>query len=364
VILVDQIAQYRTPFVVEDESSGQLVVLNNTSSWRESVRNCAIRYVLRDELVRLCAELAYSKGARNLECADLLHAPAEQFWIEWCSEPWRSALDRYDFPPVTQGGQWLGRRGALVRASSDGRRGLIRTFWSGRGESDVLASSLETYFDFDTSQGEQPQVPDDLKTEVRRVCDGDEQRDDVLIRCFRFRYEKSWADYYERAALTTQQKELVWRHALGTIAMDIPILLTFLLLLASRSGLPQEVQRHEQLNRARRRTGKHALLEHIEVQAPMLPEHQYGPSGEAPSCGRRGPRLHHVRGHLVRRGSQLFWRVPHLRGNARWGAVRSRSVVWTFDENPARLDAAHHAVELATMTAGQAILERATGERS
>jgi hypothetical protein len=32
----------------------------------------------------------------------------------------------------------------------------------------------------------------------------------------------------------------------------------------------------------------------------------------------------------VRRGAELFWRVPHLRGDARLGAVRTRTVTWTF----------------------------------
>jgi hypothetical protein len=33
----------------------------------------------------------------------------------------------------------------------------------------------------------------------------------------------------------------------------------------------------------------------------------------------------------VRRGSQLFWRVPHLRGSCRAGVVRTRTVTWTID---------------------------------
>jgi hypothetical protein len=33
----------------------------------------------------------------------------------------------------------------------------------------------------------------------------------------------------------------------------------------------------------------------------------------------------------VRRGSQLFWRVPHLRGSWRAGVVRTRTVTWTMD---------------------------------
>ena len=122
----------------------------------------------------------------------------------------------------------------------------------------------------------------------------------------------------------------LWRHAAGTIAMDIPMLLAFLLLLATRSGLPQRVQTFERLNRRRLRSGRAPLLEHIEVYAPVLPEYRDCWRGE-PQGPRMSPRLHHVRGHLVRRGSQIFWRVPHLRGTARSGSVRTRTVTWTFD---------------------------------
>jgi hypothetical protein len=38
-----------------------------------------------------------------------------------------------------------------------------------------------------------------------------------------------------------------------------------------------------------------------------------------------------VRGHLVRRGSKIFWRVPHLRGSARAGVIRKRTVAWIID---------------------------------
>lgn len=348
MILADRVTQCRAPFIVKDIASGQLTGLNNTSAWREHLENCAIRYVLRDDLVQLCAELAYSKGAGNIQCADLLHAPAESFWVEWSNEPWRTALERYGFLLVNEGLQWVGRRGAFVRASSDGRRGLLRTFWSAQGECDVLASSIEAYFDFDTLEGEEPSPPDGQEAEIRRVSDS-AQRDDVLGRCFRFRFEKSWADYYGCAALTPEQWEALWRHAIGTIAMDVPMLLTFLLLLISRSGLPQKRETHERLNATRRRVGKPPLLEHVEVHAPLLPAYRSAPASDAPHSHRRRPRLHHVRGHLVRRGNQLFWRVPHLRGSAQCGAVRSRTVVWTFDEPRAVRAAVERAVEQATV---------------
>ena len=267
----------------------------------------------------------------------MLHVPAELLWVEWCNRPWQSALQRYGFPVKADGCQSLGRRAALIRSSLDGRRGLVRTFWTAASESDVLASSIEAYFDFDTPEGEEPEPPDRQEARAIKVYDSSRAGDDVLDRCFRFRYERSWAEYYGGAGLSGTQSGAVWRHALGTIAIDVPMLLAFLLLLATRSGLPQRAQTFERLNRLRRKCGKAPLLDHIEVRAPLLPGYEYRDSARAQTHGtRRTPRLHHVRGHLVRRGSQLFWRVPHLRGSARAGAVSTRTVVWTFDEPPSR----------------------------
>ena len=327
--LLDSVAQYHTPFVVRDRSSGKLTALNNTADCAGLVARCPLRFVLSDDLTRLCADLAYSKGARTVACADLLHVPAERLWVEWCNAPWRNALQEYGFPLIAAGAQWVGRRGAWVRATADGRRGLVRTFWS-VSAADVLTSSVEAYFDFDTAIGEEPQPLDGKRGLARRVFDGERPDDDVLGRCFRFRYEQSWWEYYRSAGLSSELAFALWRDAVGTIAMDIPMLLAFLLLLASRNGLPQRPQAFERLNFHRRRSGKAPLLEHIEVTAPILPEYRDYRRG-VPAPGRRSPRLHHVRGHLVRRGSQIFWRVPHLRGGARAGVVRSRTVTWTFD---------------------------------
>ncbi len=332
--LADRVAQWQTPFVVQGLTDGRLTILNNTADCAGQVAQCPVRYVLSDDLTGLCADLAYSKGARTVTCADLLHVPAELLWVEWCNHPWQSALQRYGFPLVEGGCQWVGRRGALIRASADGRRGLLRTFWTDATERDVLASSIESYFDFDTLEGEEPEPPDQQECLAIKVYDSARAGEDVLARCFRFRYERTWSEYYGRAGLSDAQKDAICRHALGTIAMDVPMLLAFFLLLATRSGLPQRVQMLQRLNRSRRKSGKEPLLDHIEVRAPLLPGYRDSARSEAQST-RRGPRLHHVRGHLVRRGSQLFWRVPHLRGSARSGVVRTRTVIWSFD-NPRR----------------------------
>lgn len=172
-----------------------------------------------------------------------------------------------------------------------------------------------------------------------QVYDGASHGEDLLGRCFRFRYERTWWDYYQKALLSPDARTAVTRHVLGTIALDIPVLLAFLLLLASRASLPRRQEAFDRLNRSRLKSGKAPLLDHVQVHAPLLLQYRAYGRAEQPGA-RRSPRLHHVRGHLVRRGSRLFWRVPHLRGSVRCGAVRSRTVVWTFDKPAAGRDGA------------------------
>jgi hypothetical protein len=328
--LADRIAQCRTPFIVENAKDGASTHLNNAAAFANDINGCATRYVLSDELVRLCTALAYSKGASALACADLLHVPAARVWVEWAEAPWRNELARYGFDrPVDSPG--CGRRGVFIQSTPQGRRGLLRTFWAdGESELQVLCSSMEAYFDFDAEEGEDPQGFGRQQAASICVTDSAIGDADILRRCFRFRFERSWQDYYAKAELTPAQATALARHALGTIAIDIPVMLAFFLLLATRPGLPRRPLMLERLNKARARSGKAALLEQIEVFAPLLPEYRCG-GGSVSEASRRACRLHHVRGHLVRRGSKLFWRVPHLRGNARAGNIRSRTVTWQFD---------------------------------
>lgn len=328
--LADRLAQFRTPFVAQCRATGRRWRLNNAAECASELAAVPIRFVMSDDLTRLCTALAYSKGARSLACADLVRIPAAAVWIEWGCAAWQCELAHYGIA-IDDAARGPGsRRGVLLRASSDGRRGSLRTFWSAGVEGDVLASSVEAYFDLDTPRGEDPRPPPGRSASTARVSDPEPRGDDILSRCFRFHYERSWAAYYGDACLERGQSEALWRHALGTIALDIPVLLAFFLLLGTRSGLPQSAQSFERLNRSRLRAGKAPLLAHIDVRAPILPDLRSGPASQG-DYGRRRPRLHHVRGHLVRRGSQLFWRVPHLRGSARQGVVRSRTVEWTFE---------------------------------
>ncbi len=328
--LADRIVQCRTPFIVENTKDGSITRLNSAATFSKDIAGCATRYVLTDELTRLCTALAYSKGASTLACADLLHVPAERVWVEWTEAPWRNELTVYGFKTPADPAS-SGRRGVFIQSTSQGRRGLLRTFWAG-GESElhVLSSSMEAYFDFDTREGEDPEIYGGPERSSLCVSDYSVGDADILRRCFRFRFDRTWQDYYERAQLTPAQATALTHHALGTIAIDIPVLLAFFLLLATRPGLPRRPLMLERLNQARARSGKAALLEQIEVSAPLLPQYKSGASSSS-GTSRRSRRLHQVRGHLVRRGSKLFWRVPHLRGSARAGSIRTRTVTWQVD---------------------------------
>jgi hypothetical protein len=328
--LADRIAQCRTPLVVQNTTDGSVTQLNNAAAFAKDIEGCATRYVLSDELTRLCTALAYSKGARKLACTDLLHVPAERIWIEWTEAPWRNELARYGFKGASVAVS-SGRRGIFIQSNREGRRGLMRTFWaSGESDLEVRSSSMEAYFDFDTQEGADPATFDRHRRPTFCVSDGALGKADVLRRCFRFWFERSWQEYYDGGRLTAVQSAALSHHALGSIAIDIPVVLAFFLLLATRPNLPRRPLMLERLNRARSKSGKARLLDQIEVFSPLLPE--YRPSDDSSSCvSRRASRLHHVRGHLVRRGSQIFWRVPHLRGRARSGVIHTRTVTWTID---------------------------------
>src|ERR1700677_2705683 len=117
--LADRIAQCRTPFIVQNTKDGSVNYLNNAPAFAKDINSCATRYVLSDDLTRLCTALAYSKGAGTLACADLLHVPAERVWVEWTGAPWLAELARFGFNTREQS-LLTGRRGAFIHSSVTG----------------------------------------------------------------------------------------------------------------------------------------------------------------------------------------------------------------------------------------------------
>jgi hypothetical protein len=81
----------------------------------KEIDSCATRYVLNDELTRICTALAYSKGAATLDCANLLHVPAERVWVEWAEAPWLNELARYGFKSPVNAAH-SGRTGVFIQS--------------------------------------------------------------------------------------------------------------------------------------------------------------------------------------------------------------------------------------------------------
>ena len=320
--LLDLIAQGRTELIRIDDGR----TLPGAERFKDAVRSCPLRYVLADELARCATQMAFSEGDRLSSCLDLIHVPARSLWIEWTDAPRRAELPAADAlalhgPSVAQ------RAGALLKASSNGRAGEIRTFWSTRAEL-AYVSPVVIRFDLDGVEhgvSADPVVGSGWATLTAPVESGLEE----FLEHLRFYFDEEWAAYYRERCETREMRDAVLRHNLATCAFDPPMLFAFMLMLSARDALPQRAIAVDKLNRARRHAGKQPLLEHIEVSAPLYSS-STASMPAARGLERRGPRLHHVRGHIVRRGAAVFWRVPHLRGSARLGQVRTRTVELSF----------------------------------
>jgi hypothetical protein len=324
--LLDLIAQGRSAHVFADDGRE----LPGASRFSEAIRGCPVRYVLSDELACCATQLAYAEGDRLSACLDLIHVPAYCLWVEWPAGPRREALKAIPALEVKEGTPTR-HSGALLTAAPNCRSGQVRTFWSGTDERAYL-SPIVTTFDLDRPPAALTTTdPGVWRGETVLQLDGEPAIEELLVH-LRYHFDDEWAAYYHARCHTSELRAKVLRSCLGACAFDAPMLMAFFLLLGARDLLPRQVITRERINRVRRQVGKPPLLEHIEVQAPIdKPPLTRGVSLSNAS-NRMSPRLHHVRGHIVRRGPAVFWRSPHLRGSARLGQVRSRTVVLTFDQ--------------------------------
>jgi hypothetical protein len=295
----------------------------------DAVRTCPLRLVLADDLIQCTTLLAYAEGKRLSGCLDLIHVPSQQLWLEWLEVQRQSTLREIAQFASTPCCSVRRRTGVLIAADRAGRAGTVRTFWSTHNEQ-VNCGPLLTDFDLDRVLRPALDVDAIFRGAAVGVVIPEEAALDELLSHVCFRLDPTWANYYRAADLTEDQQLLLLREVLGTTAFDMPMILALFLLFAAKDGLQRRVADLQRLNHARQLAGKQALLEHIEVRAPIALSYECPASVAAGANRRRGPRLHHVRGHIARRGDQVFWRVPHLRGNARFGVVRTRTVQLSF----------------------------------
>jgi len=333
--LLDLVAQYRKPFVIlPSGEKARPIAVTGPGDFAAKVAGCPLRFVIDDNLTRASAELAFADGDRLAACLDLLRIPAPLLWIEWGDAVHQQVIQQCGVI-VERDPRAPGRQvGVLLQASPSGRAGIARTFWSiegADGESDVLMSPLETHIDLDESFEPGVDALRMLAGAYGSVHCADRGVAE-LLECVRFRFDPSWSRYYGETARDPESRDTVVRASLAAVAHDVPMLLAlFLLLHAKGATRPVAIDRAP-LNRRRLAKQRAPLLDHVEVHV-SLPEASSTHCTDVDACcssSRRPPRLHHVRGHLVRREDRIFWRTPHLRGNAQQGVVRSRTVCLSF----------------------------------
>jgi hypothetical protein len=329
--LLDRVARHHAPLMVAlDRIPAAPFTVSGPSNFAAQVAGCPLRFVLGDDLTRASAELAFANGARLAGCLDVLRIPAPRLWVEWNDEVHRRVIHETQ---MTAGCDAIvsGRRvGILLQGTRDGYGAVARTFWDGgTAESgEVTLSPLETHFNL---RGEFVEASDKhfLSGGFLGLTQPDSAAMTSLLDHVRFRFDPAWANYYREAATDLAAQREVVRGSLAAVSWDPPLLLAFFLLLCAKDATHSIPVSRATINRKRLAHGHAPLLDHIEVHASLDRVKDSCPA-DLDRAGRRSPRLHHVRGHLVRRDSQVFWRLPHLRGNASRGLVRSRTVCLSF----------------------------------
>jgi hypothetical protein len=343
VRLLDQVAQCRTPVILSAaDGSGRTMEVTGPADYSRLIADCPIRYVLGDDLTETAARFAFSDGDRLASCMDLLRIPASPLWVEWNDDVHQRVLYECGSTMTPDAGTTGRRVGVLLTASPCGRSGVARTFWndsSAEGSAEVVLSPLETHIDLRAPLAVGSDFDRAMHGGFVGVTDGLDPGVAALMECARFRFDERWLAYYKQSALRAHVRETVVRESLGAVVRDVPLLFALFLLLNARDATRSTRIDRSAINAKRGSHGRMALLDHIEVRASLdsLPPVS---DEEASVHSRRPSRLHHVRGHLVRRGSNIFWRSPHVRGRMTLGAIRTRTVCLSFERGDARLRAA------------------------
>jgi hypothetical protein len=329
--LLDSVARCCTPLIVPPSNNLPRLEVAGPSRYAAQVAACPLRFVLGDDLTHASADLAFADGARLVGCLDLLRMPAPHLWFEWNDEVHKRVIHESRAAAEFDSASTGRKAGVLLRASANGLTAVGRTFWADAAQderAEVTLSPLETHFDL---RGEFANAKDEQDILSGGFLDARHKGSaatTALLDHVRFRFEESWAAYYREAAVDAGFKRRLINDSLNSIAWDAPFVLAFLLLLSAKDATRLMPVSRAAINRKRLANGRAPLLDHIEVNASLDALSTAESAGEI--SGRQSPRLHHVRGHLVRRENRVFWRVPHLRGSGSRGTVRSRTVCLAF----------------------------------
>jgi len=283
------------------------------------IAEAPLRYVLDDASVRMVSEAAFDEKSMIGEALDLLRMPAEKIWIEWSDRSAVEVLKASGHHCSDRKGCAPRKVGILIESDETGRRGQAHMIWQNEDQ-DAELSPFWAEFDLDVERYLADNKADET---VRNVHIRGLEALDPFFRRVRFRMDPKWERYYRTYCSSDRHFEKMVTKALMHVAGDLPFAAAFFLILSTRTAFDQRRETFSKLNAKRARKGKNALLDYVEVKMNLSPAEGRG----AFSTGERSlPRLHHVSGHLVRRGDTLFWRRAHLRGNPVRGAIVAKTI--------------------------------------
>lgn len=298
--LFDLVAQANAPLCIETPGARVATVLFGAADLAAAVRAAPVRFVCDGSFVDLSSAIVGDLDLLS-RSIDLVRACSAELWLEWCD---RAA----------------GRKvGLLVSASECGRSGEVQFCWSSfESDEGVDVSPIVAQFDFaDPDFGPGP-APDHVDLDLPP-----DHPMRSLLRHVRFRMRRDWLRYYVWRVNARDLKALLQQVA-GMVVPDmIQFCAAMLLLMADGLSQRREV-RAIKASQGQWRDGA-PMLDHTELIANWGAAFT-GSAREADdgfACKRR---LHPVRGHFVRWRDRLYWRRPHLRGDAAVGLIRSRTV--------------------------------------
>ena len=307
--LLDRVVQAKESVVVG--RPGEVWRLPGADALAANLAACPLRYVLGDDVTAVCTRLAFEDDTILGSSLELVHVPAPTLWVEF-----ESGARRQVFSDLGR----LGTAGALQRigllATSDkrGRSGTIEVCWESTEGLGLDLAPFIIEYDFGP-------LPQDGTGSSIGVTVRDHPGLDTLYKHVRFTLRPPWQRYYAHVARSDAAYREALRKAVDPVLEDVPFFAMFCLLLSSKHALHERPTDRSSLNAARARRDRPPLLDHVEVSMNLA-----GGTGSASAGERSSPRLHFVRGHLVRRGDAVYWRTSHMRGKAEAGSIRSRTV--------------------------------------
>lgn len=327
--LLDKIAQANEPVVVSLPGMPMPWPLPGCGTLAPRLKECPLRYVLRDDVTALCTELAFEDDSILASSIELVRVPAPSLWVEFSGRARQQAYREFGCLGPRANPRSQQRIALLVSSDRQGSRGSIEVCWDGPEGEELSPFIIE----FDFGDADFCDVGRSTGASIG-INISNHPSMEPLFRRLRFNLRPEWYRYYIESAGSDVQYRQILEEAVKPLLEDAPFFAVFCLLLMSGKALQQHPTDRRQLNNARQRRNRPPLLDHVELSMSLG---AYGGSEAAAPSGvsRSSPRLHFVRGHLVRRGDAVFWRTSHMRGTPSFGAIRSRTITLQLGNHPA-----------------------------